>query len=96
MSPTTRPGGRKARPMRSDKAPHPATMNPSMALYTHLRARPVLATRPASTREWNRLPADNILRARALPARIQPAHPGKTMGLSGYIPKNPAIKNFKF
>ncbi len=44
MRPTTRPGGRKSRLMRADEATRPTTINASIALYTHLRARHGLAT----------------------------------------------------
>jgi len=94
MRPTTRPGGRKARLTRADEATHPTTMNPSIALYTHLRARHALATRPDSTREWNRLPAGKILRASALPAWIQPAHPGANGGFIRVYPQKSGHKKF--
>ncbi len=61
MKPAASPGGRTAakpqqsRLMRADKTNHPSNMPPSIPRCTHLPARRVLATRPASTRERKRL-----------------------------------------
>ena len=94
--PTTRPGGRKIRLTRADEATHPTTMNPSIALYTHLRARHILATRPDSTGNGTGCqPVKSCGPAPCL-CGFSPRTPARTMVLSGYIPKNPAIKVLNF